>query len=69
MAYEYNVLGDLLSDPRITPIARDAIRNRDLKQEELWNMTLAQLKEEQFFSGEIGEGIRRLYEAADSGDW
>ena len=69
MAFEYNVLGDLLSNPVIVPIAPDAIRNRDLRRESLWNMTLAQLKEEQFFSGEIGLGIRRLYDAADTGEW
>ena len=69
MSYEFNTLGDLLSDPRIRPVARDAIRRRKLKEEELWNMTLSQLKEEHFFSGEINDGIRRLYEAADTGDW
>ena len=69
MSYEFNTLGDLLSNPKIRPIAQDAIRRRNLKEEELWNMTLSQLKEEHFFSGEISNGIRRLYEAADSGDW
>ena len=69
MSYEFNTLGDLLSNPKIRPIARDAIRNRDLKEEEVWNMTLSQLTEEHFFCGEINNGIRRLYEAADSGDW
>ena len=69
MSYEFNTLGDLLSNPKIRPIAQDAIRRRKLKEEELWNMTLSQLKEEHFFSGEINNGIRRLYEAADSGDW
>jgi acetyl esterase/lipase len=69
MSYEFNTLGDLLSNPKIRPIAQDAIRRRNLKEEELWNMTLSQLKEEHFFSGKINNGIRRLYEAADSGDW
>ena len=69
MSYEFNTLGDLLSNPKIRPVAQDAIRRRNLKEEELWNMTLSQLKEEHFFSGEISNGIRRLYEAADSGDW
>ncbi len=69
MSYEFNTLGDLLSNPKIRPIAQDVIRRRNLKEEELWNMTLSQLKEEHFFSGEINNGIRRLYEAADSGDW
>lgn len=69
MSYEFNTLGDLLSNPKIRPVAQDAIRRRNLKEEEMWNMTLSQLKEEHFFSGEISNGIRRLYEAADSGDW
>ena len=60
MALEYKILGDLLSDPLIREVARDAVRNRDLRQEELWNMTLAQLREERFFSGEIGAGIDSL---------
>ena len=69
MTFENSTLGELLSDPRIRPIARDAIRNRNLKEEELWNMTLMRIKTEHFFSGEIGKGIQRLYEAADTGDW
>ena len=69
MSFDYNTLGDLLSNPKIRLIAQDAIRERNLKEEEIWNMTLAQLKAEHFFSGEIGEGFRRLYEAADTGDW
>ena len=62
-------LGELLSSPKIRLIARDAIRKRDLSKEPLWNYTLAQLKEEHFFSGEIAGGIQRLYAAADSGSW
>ena len=69
MAYEFNLLGDLLSDPRISAIAPDAIRNRNLMEEPLWNKTLSQLQAEHVFSGEIGEGFRRLYQAAESGNW
>ena len=69
MAYEKQTLGELLSDSRIAPIAGDAIRNRDLKAEPLWNYTLKQLKEEAFFTGEIADGVTRLYKAADTGDW
>ena len=67
MAYEDRRLGELLSDPRIQPIARDAIRERDLSKEDLWDKTLEELKEN--FIGNVGEGFRRLYEAADAGDW
>ena len=62
-------LGTLLSDPRIAPVAAYAVRNRDLSAEPLWDMTLAQLKDEHFFTGEIARGIERLYRAADSGEW
>ncbi len=44
MAYENRTLGSLLSDPRIRPIAGDAIRNRDLREEPLRNFTLEQQK-------------------------
>ena len=33
-------LGELLSDPRIEKIAKDAIRKRDLTKEDVWNKTL-----------------------------
>ncbi len=69
MEIEEKTLGALLSDPRIAPVAADAIRDRDLKAEPLWDMTLRRLKEEHFFSGEIGRGFRRLYRAADTGSW
>ena len=69
MAFEQNTLGELLSNPKIKQIAKDAIRNRDLSQEDLWNKTLRQIKDEYIFFGEIGNGFRCLYRAADSGDW
>ena len=69
MAFEQNTLGELLSNPKIKQIAKDAIRNRDLSQEDLWNKTLRQINDEYIFFGEIGNGFRCLYRAADSGDW
>ncbi len=69
MDYENSTLGSLLSVPEISRIAKDAIRNRDLSKEDLWNKTLKDLREEHFFSGEIGRGMDRLYRAARSGDW
>ena len=69
MNYENKALGALLSDARIAPIAADAIRNRDLKQEPIWHKTLLQLKTEHFFSGEIARGIARLFRAAETGSW
>ncbi len=69
MAYDNETLGSLLSDQRIAPIASDAIRGRSLKAEPLWHMTLAELQDQHFFSGEIGRGFERLYRAADAGDW
>lgn len=69
MAFENETLGALLGDQRIAPIAANAIRNRDLKAEPLWDMTLSQLKREQYFTGEIARGIERLYRAAEAGEW
>ena len=69
MALEDRTLGSLLSDPRIAAVAKDAIRHRDLSKEKTWDMTLETLKGELFFNGEIGEGIERLYQAADTGAW
>ena len=69
MSYENQTLGTVLSDPRIAPVAADAIRNRDLKQEPLWDKTLLQLKTEHFFSGEIALGFERLFRAAGTGAW
>ncbi len=69
MSFENSTLGSLLGAPEISLIAKDAIRNRDLSGEELWNKTLRQLREEHIFSGDIGRGMERLYAAARSGDW
>ncbi len=69
MAYENETLGALLSDPRIAPIAAEAIRNRNLKEEPLWNKTLVQIRSEHFFTSDIGRGIERLYHAAETGAW
>ena len=69
MSVKNRTLGELLSDPRIRPVAADAIRNRDLSGEDLWNMTPAQLKEEHVFYGDVAAGFQRLFDAADTGDW
>ena len=69
MAYENETLGALLSDPRIAPVAAEAIRNRDLREEPLWNKTLAQIRSEHFFTSDIGSGMKRLYKAAETGAW
>lgn len=69
MAFENSTLGSLLSDPRIRPVAGDAIRRRDLSREEIWHKTLEEIRQEHIFTGEIGRGIECLYAAADSGDW
>lgn len=69
MIDERKTLGELLSDPRIRRIAPDAIRNRDLSKEEVWGKTPAQLRDEHFFFGDVGRGLGRLLDAADTGDW
>ena len=48
---EKKTLGELLSDPRIRPIASDAITGMDLKREGLWDKSIEQLRKEQFGGG------------------
>ena len=69
MAYDSSTLGSLLSAPEISLIAKDAVRNRDLSRESLWNKTLRQLRDERIFTGDIGLGIERLDRAAKAEDW
>ncbi|MBR4710872.1 MAG: alpha/beta hydrolase [Clostridia bacterium] len=69
MVSEQETLGSLLSDPRIAPIADNAIRARNLRGEPVWDKTLAALREERFFSGGIARGFDRLFRAAETGDW
>ena len=68
MIIEDRTLGELLSDPRIAPVAADAIRDMDLSKEEMWNKTLNQLKDEHFGGG-LSAGFSRLFAAAESGNW
>lgn len=68
MIDENRTLGELLSDPRIRPIAADAIAKWDLSGTELWDKSLKQLRAERF-GGEIARGLDRLFAAADSGAW
>ena len=69
MELEERTLGDLLSEPLIARIAPEAIRARELKQEEIWGKTIRQIREEHIFSGRIGAGFRRLLDAAATGEW
>ena len=69
MQLEERTLGDLLSEPLIARIAPEAIRARELKQEEVWGKTIRQIREEHIFSGRIGAGFRRLLDAAATGEW
>lgn len=61
-------LGELLSDTRIEKIARDAIRDRDLSSEPVWNMTLQEIRNG-YFSSDLAKGFERLYAAAGTGEW
>ena len=69
MKLENQTLGGLLSDPRISLIAPDAIRRLDLKTETAWNKTLAEIRDEHIFSGDLCAGFARLFRAAETGDW
>ncbi len=69
MTFEKRTLGELLSDPKIEPVARFAIKARDLSREDVWQMTPAELREKHIFTGDIGRGLQRLYAAADTKEW
>lgn len=69
MIDDRKTLGAYLSDPRIRQIAPDAIRNRDLSKEEVWNKTLPELRAEEFFGSDIRRGLERLFRAAEGGAW
>ena len=61
-------LKDLLTDPQIARIAPDAIRGMDLSKEEMWNKSLAQLREDHF-GGDLAAGFEQLFRAARTGEW
>ncbi len=69
MKLENQTLGGLLSDPRIALIAPDAIRRLDITAEPAWNKTLAEIRDEHIFSGDLCAGFARLFRAAETGDW
>ena len=68
MIQDAMTLADVLNDPRIRPVAADAIRDMDLSQEEWWQWTFQQI-EEAHFGGSLKAGFTRLFEAAESGNW
>ena len=68
MIDERKTLKELLTDPLIAKIAPDAIRFMDLSKEDLWEKSLAQLRNE-YFGGDLAAGFERLFEAARSGEW
>lgn len=65
---ETKTLGEVLSDPRIAPVASDAITGMDLSKEDMWNKSIRQLREERF-GGNLTAGFERLFAAAESGSW
>ena len=69
MTYDNEKLSTLLGDPRIAPVAADAIRGWDLSKEPFWDKTTAQIRDEHIFAGEIACGFDRLFRAAGTGDW
>ena len=58
-------LGEVLADPRIRLIAADAIRKKDIREDEIWDKTLAQLREDHF-GGDLKHGFDRLFSAANT---
>ena len=69
MNEENRTLGELLSEPLIRPAAVNAIRGWDLSKEPVWDKTPAQIREEHIFAGGVSGGIRRLVQAAETGNW
>ncbi|MBR5379425.1 MAG: alpha/beta hydrolase [Clostridia bacterium] len=63
-----STLGELLSDARIAPVAKGAIRGRDLKGEDVWSMPLARLREG-YFASDLEAGFERLFKASEDGNW
>ena len=69
MHLDDQTLGSLLGAPEISPVAKDAIRGRDLSLEPLWHQSLRQIRDQHLLSGDIGLGLDRLFQAARTGDW
>ena len=61
-------LGSLLTEPAIAAIAPCAIKAMDLPRQPQWGMTLRQLQEAHC-GGNLARGLRRLFRAAEAGDW
>ena len=60
MHLDDQTLGSLLGAPEISPVAKDAIRGRDLSLEPLWHQSLRQIRDQHLLSGDIGLGLDRL---------
>ncbi len=61
-------LGQLLEDPRIAPIAPEAISKWDLPKEEFYRWTLREIADRMGWRN-LESGFIRLFEAADRGEY
>ncbi|MBO4925963.1 MAG: alpha/beta hydrolase [Clostridia bacterium] len=61
-------LGQLLEDPRIAPIAPEAISKWDLSKEEFYRWTLQEIADRMGWRN-LERGFVRLFEAADRGEY
>lgn len=69
MAYTDNKsLKELLENPIIGELGKDAISKRDLSKEEMYNWTTQEIGEKIGWK-DVGYGLERLYEIADKGEF
>ncbi len=68
MISEEATLGEILSQPLLSPVAADAIRGRKLSDTPLWKKSFRQIGQG-LLGGDVRRGLTRLTEAARGGDW
>ena len=61
-------LRELLENPVIAAIAPDAIKGRDLSEEEFYDWTLQQIADEMGWRS-LEKGFTKLFEVAEKGDY
>lgn len=66
--YMNKTLRELLTDPAIAAIGREAISNRDLSKEEFYDWTLAEIAERMGWRI-LNRGFTRLFRAAERGQY
>lgn len=71
MAYDNlkdKTLKELLEDPLIAEVSKDAIRRMDLSKEEYYTWTLQEIADKMGWKN-LGRGFKRLFEVASKGNF